>query len=211
MVSAFNAKLAVYGQWTYRVAWALEIVAASIGLATGLALGYQAYSASLGTELSVSGVDLALASAPFFMVALAELTKIPIATLLFSVRWIWKPVLAIALCLLALITFETVFLGLERASTQRQIQYEDIQARRNAAQIDLQNAEKSLVNLAAASHVADVKAEVDRLNEMEASESQRKQEEIQRVQSQIENLKLQNPQYASLARQIAAKDTEFRR
>ena len=63
MVSAFNAKLAVYGQWTYRVAWALEIVAASIGLATGLALGYQAYSASVGTELSVSGLDLALASA----------------------------------------------------------------------------------------------------------------------------------------------------
>jgi hypothetical protein len=38
MVSAFNAKLMVYGQWTYCVAWALEIVAASIGLATGIAL-----------------------------------------------------------------------------------------------------------------------------------------------------------------------------
>ncbi|WP_262272295.1 hypothetical protein [Microvirga yunnanensis] len=210
MVSAFNAKLAVYGQWTYRVAWALEIVAASIGLATGIALGYQAYSASLGTELSVSGLDLALASAPFFMVALAELTKIPIATLLFSVRWIWKPVLAIALCLLALITFETVFLGLERASTQRQIKYEEIQARKNTAQIDLQNAEKSLANLSAASHVADVQAEVERLSAMEASEIQRKQDEIQRVQSQIENLKMQNPQYASLARQITAKDTEFK-
>jgi hypothetical protein len=210
MVSAFNAKLAVYGQWTYRVAWALEIVAASIGLATGLALGYQAYSASVGTELSVSGLDLALASAPFFMVALAELTKIPITTLLFSVRWIWKPVLAIALCLLALITFETVFLGLERASTQRQIQYEEIQSRKNTAQTDLQNTEKSLANLAAASHVADVKAEVDKLNEMEASEVQRKQGEIQQIQSQIENLKMQNPQYASLARQIAAKDTEFK-
>ncbi|MBL0408194.1 hypothetical protein JKG68_30370 [Microvirga aerilata] len=210
MVSAFNAKLAVYGQWTYRVAWALEIVAASIGLATGIALGYQAYSASLSTELSVSGLDLALASAPFFMVALAELTKIPIATLLFSVRWIWKPFLAIALCLLALITFETVFLGLERASTQRQIQYEEIQSRKHAAQIDLQNTDKSLASLAAASHVADVKAEVDRLNEMEASEVQRKQGEIQQLQSQVENLKMQNPPYASLARQIAAKDAEFK-
>ncbi len=81
-----------------------------------------------------------------------------------------------ALGLLALITFETVFLGLERASTQRQIQYEEIQSRKNTAQIDLQNTEKSMANLASASHVADVKAEVDRLNEMEASESQRKQE-----------------------------------
>ena len=144
------------------------------------------------------------------MVALAELTRIPIATLLFSVRWIWKPVLATALCLLALITFETVFLGLERASTQRQIQYEETQSRKNTAQIVLQNTERSLTNLAAAGHVADIKAEVDKLNEMEASEVQRKQGEIQQIQSQIENLKMQNPQYASLARQIAAKDTEFK-
>jgi hypothetical protein len=210
MASTFNEKLAVYGQWTYRVAWALEIVAASIGLTTGIALGYQAYSTSLGTELSISGLDLALASAPFFMVALAELTKIPIATLLFSVSWIWKPVLAVALTLLALITFETVFLGLERASSQRQVKYDEIQSRKNTAQIDLQSIEQSLTKMAAASHVGTVQAEVDQLNTMEAAETERKQAEIQRVQGQLENLKMQNPQFASLARQIGAKETEFK-
>ena len=54
-------------------------------------------------------------SAPFLMVALAELTKIPIATLMFVTSWVWKPVLVIALLALAMITFFTVFLGLERA------------------------------------------------------------------------------------------------
>ncbi len=57
------------------------------------------------------------------MVALAELTKIPIATLLFSVRWVWKPILLVLLLLLALITFETVLMGLERATTLRQLKY----------------------------------------------------------------------------------------
>jgi hypothetical protein len=37
-------KLAVYGQRTYVGAWALEIVASILGLTTGIALGYQAFS-----------------------------------------------------------------------------------------------------------------------------------------------------------------------
>ena len=71
MVDGLREKLAVYGQWTYRGAWALEITAAFIGLLTGLVLGYRG---SMASE-QVTAMDLALASAPFFMVAIAELTK----------------------------------------------------------------------------------------------------------------------------------------
>src|SRR5258708_3847351 len=113
MRQTLREQLAGYGQWTYRGAWALEILAALIGLATGMALGYQAFSTA--DPGSVTSTDLALASAPFFMVAVAELTKIPIATLLFSVSWFWKPLVFIFLLALAGITFETVFMGLERA------------------------------------------------------------------------------------------------
>ena len=60
------------------------------------------------------------------MVAIAELTKIPIATLLFSASWLWKPIVFIFLVALAGITFETVFMGLERAVTLRQYHYEEI-------------------------------------------------------------------------------------
>ncbi|TPK92214.1 hypothetical protein FJ934_21185 [Mesorhizobium sp. B2-4-12] len=117
-----SQKLASYGQWTYRGAWALEITASIIGLATGLALGVQAFEASQ----SATAMDLVLASAPFFIVSIAELTKIPIATLLYSASWFWKPLLLIFLLLLAGITFETVLLGLERAGTLRELQYEEI-------------------------------------------------------------------------------------
>src|SRR5688500_14220088 len=116
-----NERLAHYGRWTYRGAWGLEIIAAAIGLATGLALGIQAYSSSE----TATTMELVLASAPFLMVALAELTKIPIATLMFVASWVWKPLLAVALCGLAMLTFGTVFLGLERAKDLREEEYNE--------------------------------------------------------------------------------------
>lgn len=122
MHASMSQKLASYGQWTYRGAWALEIIASIIGLATGLVLGFQAFEASQ----SATAMDLILASAPFFIVSIAELTKIPIATLLYSVSWLWKPVILVFLLLLAGITFETVLLGLERAGTLRELQYEEL-------------------------------------------------------------------------------------
>ena len=121
-LDAFRARLTNYGKWTYRAAWGLEAVAAVIGLATGLALGYQAFVA----QEFVTATDLTLASAPFFLVALAELTKIPIATLLYLAAWKWKPILLVFLICLAGITFETVFMGLERAATLRQLQIEQL-------------------------------------------------------------------------------------
>ncbi|MER8969561.1 hypothetical protein NKI25_28465 [Mesorhizobium sp. M0808] len=54
MQTVMSQKLASYGQWTYRGAWALEIAAAAIGLTTGVALGVQAFSASE----SVTAMDL---------------------------------------------------------------------------------------------------------------------------------------------------------
>ncbi len=128
MNAAMSQKLANYGQWTYRGAWALEIVAAIIGLATGIALSYRGFVANEAAD----SMDLVLASAPFFMIAIAELTKIPIATLLFGASWIWKPVILAFLLVLAGITFETVLLGLERASTMREVQYANFATQTNA-------------------------------------------------------------------------------
>jgi hypothetical protein len=122
MQASMSQKLASYGQWTYRGAWALEIIASIIGLSTGLVLGFQAFEASQ----SATAMDLVLASAPFFIVSIAELTKIPIATLLYSASWLWKPAILVFLLLLAGITFETVLLGLERAGTLRELEYEEL-------------------------------------------------------------------------------------
>lgn len=166
MSESARERLANYGKWTYRAAWALEITAALIGLATGLVLGYQASVNAGGTE----AVNLVLASAPFFMVALAELTKIPIATLLYAVSWPWKPLLLLFLGALALITFETVSMGLERAATLRQMPYNEL-----VKQISILNGEsKSLsatvTRLIQTDEVAEAQADIKQLNELARTE-----------------------------------------
>ena len=71
-------KLESYGEWTYKGAWVLEITAAIVGLSIAALLLYQ--------SLEQGGWPAVINMIPFIgasvMVAFAELTKIPLATLL---------------------------------------------------------------------------------------------------------------------------------
>lgn len=181
MSESARERLANYGKWTYRAAWALEITAALIGLATGLVLGFQASVNAGGTE----AVNLVLASAPFFMVALAELTKIPIATLLYAVSWPWKPLLLIFLGALALITFETVSMGLERAATLRQMPYNDL-----VKQIGILNAESksltaNIARLVETDEVAEAQADIKQLNELARTEQANLRAQLDAIDQQM--------------------------
>ncbi|MEM8686763.1 MAG: hypothetical protein AAGF81_05520 [Pseudomonadota bacterium] len=170
-------KLARYGQWTYRGAWAIEIVAAILGLTTGIALGWQAYVANE----SATAFDFILQSAPFFMVALAELTKIPIATLLFSAPHMYKPVLAVFLLGLAFITFETVFTGLERAFALRQLEYEQLFADLNQKKRELAILEGEVGKLSTTDEVSRAQRQIEELAERRASARKNVIEEIDRI------------------------------
>ncbi|RWD58084.1 MAG: hypothetical protein EOS36_26680, partial [Mesorhizobium sp.] len=200
-----SQKLASYGQWTYRGAWALEITASIIGLATGLALGVQAFEASQ----SATAMDLVLASAPFFIVSIAELTKIPIATLLYSASWFWKPVLLIFLLLLAGITFETVLLGLERAGTLRELQYEEI-----ADEIDTlsrENAKLTASDEAAkqTDQVAKAKADLEEVGTLADNARKEIQARIGDVDAELQATTALTPEAAKAREQL--KDQEQRR
>lgn len=113
-----------YGDKTYIGAWVLEIIAASIGLSIALLMVVRG--------LEQGGWSAVISMAPMIgaavMVAFAELTKIPLATLLLARDFplIAKPLVLIALLLMAFITFETVFQGMEQAQTVRQIEYQEI-------------------------------------------------------------------------------------
>ncbi|TKB29635.1 MAG: hypothetical protein E5W69_04865, partial [Mesorhizobium sp.] len=159
MNTAMSQKLASYGQWTYRGAWALEIVAAIIGLATGVALSYRGFVANEAAD----SMDLVLASAPFFMIAIAELTKIPIATLLFGASWFWKPVILAFLLVLAGITFETVLLGLERASTMREVQYANFANQTKGFQQELGNLKAAAESLRNTDDEAKARSDLEQL------------------------------------------------
>ena len=133
-------KLETYGEWTYRMAWLMEITAALIGLSVAgvmIIAGLQADMSKSGFLAPIVG-QIGPAGA-FIMVALAELTKIPLATLLFEVKKLAKPVVALILLGMAFITFETVLTGLERAQTIRELAYSEIAEKIAIAEASIQN------------------------------------------------------------------------
>ncbi|MBT5653932.1 MAG: hypothetical protein HOI80_00325 [Alphaproteobacteria bacterium] len=92
------------------MAWAIEIIAAMVGLFLALSrmMGPQA-----GEDLSFfMGFQGAL---PFFAVMIIELTKIPLATVLYASETLrWRLIFFFSLILTMVITFETFFIGFEQ-------------------------------------------------------------------------------------------------
>lgn len=198
MHAGMSQKLAGYGQWTYRGAWALEIVAATISLATGLALGIQAFEESQ----SATAMDLALASAPLFMVSIAELTKIPIATLLFSVNWLWKPVVLAFLLLLAGITFETVLLGLERAGTLRELRYEELANKIKVLQQEEQKLAAAAEDSRKIDAVAKARADLEEVSALAEKSRKELQVRIDEVDGELQATTVLSPEAARARDQL---------
>jgi hypothetical protein len=172
-------KLERYGQLTYRGAWLLEVVAASIGLATAAALTFSGLDDG---KLSIlSGF---LLGAPFIMVAFAELTKIPIATLLFAAKWYYKPIVATILLFLAFITWETVFSGLERSIALRQAEIQSLELAKRTI-------ESNIENLQSGPDLVDQDAQIEQIDaEIETTINQRDQE-LDSLERQIDDLRSQ--------------------
>ena len=206
MQESFKARLASYGQWTYRGAWALEASAAAMGLITGIALGYQAFASSEAG--SVTSIDLILASAPFIMVAIAELTKIPIATLLFSASWVWKPIVLIFLVGLAGITFETVFMGLERAAKLRQLRYEELVNRIKKNEFERDLIVTRITDAASQDALKDARQNIDQIVQQSDRDRLAIENQIKSVEKDMEGKKIISPAAARARESIAAKAAE---
>ena len=113
----------IIGRRLIYFAWGVEIVAASIGLviAALVILATHQRIADSGSELPALGyMEMFLGGLPFIVVAMVELTKIPLATACYTAvnRW-WKTAFGVALIVLSIITFETILNGFERNFTQR--------------------------------------------------------------------------------------------
>lgn len=199
--TVMSQKLASYGQWTYRGAWALEIAAATIGLTTGVALGVQAFSASE----SVTAMDLTLASAPFLMVAIAELTKIPIATLLFSASWLWKPVILAFLLVLAGITFETVFMGMERAGALRQLRYEELVNKIDALDQEAKKLASADELGRKSDQVEQARSEIEQLTHLAEKSRATFQSQIAEVNAELEGTTAITPEASRVRDQVDEK------
>ena len=105
--------------WLIKLAWAFEIAAALIGLFVAQSFGLLAFDyqkKELGDTLGLAAyINIILAALPFIMIAFGELLKIPISQIIYEARKISiKIIYSIVLIAITLITFETVYLGLER-------------------------------------------------------------------------------------------------
>ena len=104
------------GIFLLRMAWGVEILVAFIGLCVGILIIRGAQGVTDAADLASKGMslnDLTIGMI-FIIVAVVELTKIPLATAVYySVRLFWRVVFLIALILVNISTFETIITGFE--------------------------------------------------------------------------------------------------
>ena len=115
------------GLFLLRMAWTIEIAVAIIGFTIGLII-MKGTQTEQGTSQLVSGFSF-LGSMTlndfsigliFMIVAIVELTKIPLATAVYySARFSWRIVFIIGLLLVNVSTFETIVTGFERINRER--------------------------------------------------------------------------------------------
>ena len=105
-----------FGKKIYYTAWAIEILAALIGLLIAAIIAHQAYYELPEAEKTYgAGINALIGALPFLVIAIIEPTKIPLAYGLYKVKLFgWKMLILVALLALTFVTFETMFTGLER-------------------------------------------------------------------------------------------------
>ena len=90
-------------------AWAVEIMAALLGLLIAFFMAFDAYYSTDEKGFSV-GMNALLGALPFLLIAIIEPTKIPLAGGLYKIKHFgWKALILCALLGLTLVTFETIF------------------------------------------------------------------------------------------------------
>lgn len=110
------------GKFLLRMAWSVEILVALIGLCIGIIIIRGAQGVTEASDLMARGIslnDLTIGMI-FIIVAVVELTKIPLATAVYySVRLSWKIIFLLGLLLVNVSTFETIVTGFERINRER--------------------------------------------------------------------------------------------
>jgi hypothetical protein len=94
-----------------RLAWSIEGMAVLIGLSIAFSRVQDANQTGTANVTFWGGIQL---MGGFIIVSMGELTKIPLSMLLVNGRLLLKPLVFLVLLFVSAITFETVFLSLER-------------------------------------------------------------------------------------------------
>lgn len=113
-----NRRLYEVGGKLIKFAWAVEILAVSIGLLISIVVSYSVYMQLNAHEREMSAGNIStilVAGLPFVLVAVVEASKIPIATaMMYARHFAWRLGFFVGVIMLATITFETMLNGFER-------------------------------------------------------------------------------------------------
>ena len=194
------------GKFLLRIAWIVEIIAASVGLLFAwLAL----FPNNVGPEDTNTKVTLIVSAIPFVIVAIVELTKIPLAAACyFTTSRIAKYVFGFSLILVSLITFETFSNGFQQGLHVRLAGWKKIQKQKRQTEIEIKALEKE-------------KATLDGLTLQEIDQSyseaiinldKRKKAELDLKEEQIEREenRLGGPQHELMKTELAEMKMELR-
>ncbi len=110
------------GKFLLNMAWTVEILVAIIGICIAIIVIINAQGTQNLEDLADRSIRLndITFGGIFFIVAIVELTKIPLATAVYySVRLYWKIIFLIGLLLVNVSTFETIVTGFERINRER--------------------------------------------------------------------------------------------
>ena len=136
-----------YGNRLYIAAWIVEIIAASIGLflaGAQITQGSAGLTDDAGELTAGAWITIVLGALPFVVVAVVELTKIPLATAAFIAKERLNRFLFLAgLLLVTFVTFETFLNGFEQNFTVRTAPVKKLQREIHALEAEIDRVSSS--------------------------------------------------------------------
>ena len=146
-------------------AWIIEICAAGIGFFFAYTTGEatRKYLAQ-DTEVFIGdpNISVTLAMLPFMIIAVVELTKIPLAFAAYNAKpGFWKALFIGVLLSLCLITGETIFTGMERSLDNQLKYFEGDKKIQEELKVDVSNLEKLVIRLEQDRPTDDIDSEYD--------------------------------------------------
>ena len=111
-----KSKTAPMGKKLIYFAWGIEILVALVGLTMAMLFFFsKGQSGSSADTLEIGkNLDNYIVGLAFIVVAIMELTKIPLATACYyAAKWTWRTIFIIALIAVNYSTFETIIQGFE--------------------------------------------------------------------------------------------------
>ena len=188
-----------------KFAWLVEIFAVATGLFIALMVGIDTLTQIVGirgpdaTPNSSDYINTTISVLPFILVAIVELTKIPVTQAVYNTKKIsWRLLFLSLLAFLAVITFETSINGLERNFAN--LTYE-IDKYRDDLEVTNENIEELERQRQEAAALTLEKIERDfsdrqrLINEQESVESSKITEQIIAIRSKVNNNTIKDLSY----------------